>query len=105
MSDALTPEMARELAVESAIHNLCDGFELYEADDINIAVSYAATIRQELSRSRARLAEVTAQRDSLVPLAKFALLMTGGSSAFVEENDAADAALTDIAAERGKEAK
>jgi hypothetical protein len=59
-------------------------------------------VRDENKRLRARLAEVEAQRDALVPLAKFALLMTGGSSAFVEENDAADAALAAIAAEPGK---
>ena len=85
-SDELTPETARELL---------DGAYTYTPTGHKVTVltdSARDTILAAWERDRARLAEVTAQRDALVPLALAADI----------SSDAADAALTVIAAERGK---
>jgi enhancing lycopene biosynthesis protein 2 len=89
--NALTPEMARALDL------------LFHADaERNVTTENAMLVRDEIKRLRARLAEVEAQRDALVPLAGYAVAGTLSSTA--EQDDAARATLTAIAAERGKEA-
>ena len=86
MSDALTPEMARALDL------------LFHADaERNVTTENAMLVRDEIRRLTARLAEVTAQRDALVPLARFAY------SKWAEKRGSEDNDLAAIAAERGKE--
>jgi hypothetical protein len=86
-SDALTPETARDL-----LYPLLDDSKSVSLDDILAA----------WERDRARLAEVTAQRDALGPLAE-GLLNDENQYCFTDEQAlAARAALTAIAAERGK---
>jgi hypothetical protein len=92
MSDALTPEMARALDL------------LFHADaERNVTTENAMLVRDEIKRLRARLAEVAAQRDALVPLAKDAMRHFHYGDDPSPAVIAARAALTAIAAERGEE--
>jgi hypothetical protein len=95
-SDELTPETARELL---------DGAYTYTPTGHKVTVltdSARDTILAAWERDRARLAEVTAQRDALVPLAGWVLNGGVDNDLTDDKRIAARAALTAIAAERGK---
>ena len=86
-SDELTPDTAMDL-----LYPLLDDSKSVSIDDILAA----------WERDRARLAEVTAQRDALVPLAGWVLNGGVDNDLTDDKRIAARAALTAIAAERGK---
>jgi hypothetical protein len=120
-SDALTPETARELTPRELVeelsyrameHGVSD--DRYRHTDKRCKETRALMHETEKAilaaweRDRARLAEVTTQRDALVPLALAGLPVPDGEEyphTSHDEDNAARAALTAIAAERGKGAK